>query len=429
MTTTRFNPEILEKSVAVLAMMLFSGTVLPQLLLTGFRLPVDPEAPGLMAVFGVLYFLILGVIAMRPRVAASLLTISPALTALILLTFASCLWSIEPDITLRRAIAFLFTTIFAVYLALRYRLTEIVRLLAIALSILAVLSLLFVVAMPAVGVDDFLHVGAWRGVFFQKNVAGRAMVWLFICLYWMHLQDMKPRWLIRGFLGLNLLMLVMSGSGTSLMSVILIAAVFHALRFVKADVRTLIPGLAFLALVGLTLTLAMTVFYEDVLTALGRDPTLTGRTEVWDHTIQSVMERLVSGYGYGAYWYSEYGPAAVFRVGWGIQSAHNGLIEVMLDVGIFGMALVLAVIGRVLFQGFYASRYVDHHPSARAEAAWIFTMGCAMATISLSESVYMERHSLNWVVLVIGMVALIRQAREARQAEAARTAAELSPAR
>lgn len=405
----RMTGPFVERSVTVLIMALFSGTVLPPLLVSGGSLPIEPESSGVLAVFGVLYLFILGLIAVRPSLAPRLATASPLASALVLLAFASALWSIEPEITLRRAIAFLFTTLFGVYLGLRYPFVEIVRMIAIAMGILLVLSLAAVVAMPEVGVDHFLHAGAWKGVFFQKNVTGRAMLWLILSLLWLQARGARPRWLVRLGLAGGVLLLVLCGSGTSLLAAMVAAGVLLATRGARVEVRTLLPAAAALALLGLVAGIAMTVFPEEVLSAFGRDPTLTGRTELWEHTLASIAERPVQGWGYGAYWYGDHGPAAVYTVGWGIASAHNGWIDVTLDLGLGGLLLVAGLLLGVLVPGFLAVRY-----GGDPAAAWILAMGCATALVSLSESIFMERHSMNWVVLVMGSVALGRLPRRRR---------------
>lgn len=410
---TRNPLELFEKIVAGVAIVAFSGTIFPVIATGGDVLAADPsEHSGVMVVYAALYVVIMGMICLRQRVALRLPFISPAVSALLVLAFASCLWSIEPEITLRRSVAFLFTTAFGLYLALRWPLADIIKLFAVTLSILTLTSIALALAVPSIGVDHTLHEGAWKGVYFQKNVTGRATVWMMLCLMWLHWQGYGPRWVIRGMLAAGALLLLMCGSGTALLTTIMSAGVLAALRWVRIDVRTLIPAAALLALLALATALATTVFYEDVMAMLGRDPTLTGRTELWEHTLTSIQERFVLGWGYAAYWYGDYGPAAIFTVGWGIASAHNGVIEVLLDLGVPGLVLVLWLMGRVLVQGFAAARY----GKARAEGAFIVTMACAMTAISLSESIFMERHSINWVILVAGVVTLIRMRQEGHRA-------------
>lgn len=413
--------EVLEKSITVFCIVSFGGSVLPALLTGGGS--TDPDAPGAVFWFMAVYVLILALIASRPRLAFRVPTASPALSLVIVLTFASALWSIYPDVTLRRSIAFLFTTVFGIYLALRYSFPEIMRLLATGLSILMLLSFAAVFVMPDVGLDSEQHVGAWKGIFWQKNVTGRMMVWLVLCLLWLDWQREGKRWVVRPLLALALLLIVMSRSGTGLVTSFLVAGLLFSSGLVRGSIRSFAPTFAFLLLLAVVGLTSGTTFWHDILYGLGRDPTLTGRTVLWEHTLMSIQDRFVLGWGYAAYWYGAYGPGSAFTQGWGINSAHNGWIEAWLDLGLPGVALVMLLLGRLLFQGFAAIRYSAN----KAEPAWIFTVGCALLLISISESVFLERHSLNWIVMVIGVTRLVQRRRWARvqarmQAQAAHPA-------
>ncbi|AWK88857.1 O-antigen ligase family protein [Azospirillum thermophilum] len=408
--------EVLEKSITVFCIMAFSGTVLPVLLTGGGPVAADQESAGAAVFFAGTYVLILGLIASRPALAFRVPFASPALSAALLLAFLSSLWSLYPDITLRRSVAFLFTTVFGIYLGLRYRFPEIMRLLATGLSLLMVLSFIFVVAMPAVGLDHEMHPGAWKGVFFQKNVTGRMMVWLVLCLVWLDWQGEARRWVTRSLLALAMLLIIMSRSGTGLLTSFLVTGALLSTTLVRGSIRSFMPTMALLIALLVIAATAGAFFWHDALYAMGRDPTLTGRTVLWDHILRSVEERPLLGYGYAAYWYGAYGPGAAFVEGWGINSAHSGWLEAMLDLGLPGLLIVVTLLGRLLFQGFFQARYGDN----RAEPAWMFAVGCAMLAISISESLFLERHSLNWIVLTIGVVRLIQRQRWDRARAAGR---------
>ncbi|CAO3431659.1 O-antigen ligase family protein [Azospirillum doebereinerae] len=406
--------EFLEKFIAVVCIMAFGGTVLPVLLTGGSVVAADQESSGAMMFFAGIYVLILALIAMRPSLAFRIPLASPAVTFLLVFAFVSSLWSLFPDVTLRRSLAFLFTTVFGIYLALRFTFPEIMRLLVTGLSALMFLSFASVVAMPAVGLDSAQHVGAWKGIFFQKNVTGRMMVWLVLCLLWLDWQREAKRWVTRSLLALALLLIVMSRSGTGLVTSVLVAAALLATGLVRGNIRSFAPTMAIMLVVLILAGTAIASFWYDALYALGRDPTLTGRTVLWDHILGSISERSLLGYGYAAYWYGAYGPGSAFIESWGINSAHNGWLEATLDLGLPGVIVLLGILGRLLFQGFFASRY----GASRAEPAWAFAVGCALVAISISESVFLERHSMNWIVLVIGVVRLMELGRRRRYQQA-----------
>lgn len=410
--------EFLEKTIAVVCIIAFGGTMLPTLLTGGGTVALDQESAGAMMIFAGVYVLILSLIALRPALAFRIPVASPAMTCLLVLAFASALWSLHPDVTLRRALAFLFTTVFGIYMALRFTFPQIMRLMVTGLSIMMFLSFASVFLMPAVGLDAAQHVGAWKGIFFQKNVTGRMMVWLVLCLLWLDWQREAKRWVTRSLLALALLLIVMSRSGTGLLTSMLVAAALIATGLVRGNIRSFMPTMALMVVLAIIAGTATASFWHDALYALGRDPTLTGRTVLWDHILGSISERSLLGYGYAAYWYGSYGPGSSFLEAWGINSAHNGWLEATLDLGVPGVMILIFSVGRLLFQGFFAARY----GTSAAEPAWCFAVGCALVAISVSESVFLERHSLNWIVMVMAVVRLLEHSRRHRfyqaQAEA-----------
>ena len=68
--------------------------------------------------------------------------------------------------TLRRGIALALTTVFAIYLVMRFPPDELLELLGWALAIAAFASLLYVLAWPGLGID---YKGNWQGVFDFRN--------------------------------------------------------------------------------------------------------------------------------------------------------------------------------------------------------------------------------------------------------------------
>ncbi|PWC34827.1 O-antigen ligase family protein [Azospirillum sp. TSO22-1] len=394
----------LEKFLTVLVVMSFGGTVLPALIANGALPtgPLDVESPGVMIIFAVTYLIILFLLMLRQGVIWRVPTVNPVLTALLILAFVSAAWSVFPDVTLRRAVALTFTTLFGLYLALRWRLDEAVALLATGLGMLLLLSFVFVAALPQIGVDQDIHRGAWKGVFFQKNVTGRMIVWFSLSVLWLDWIGCRPKWLLRGSFLAAFVLLIMSRSGTGLLSTIMVAVVMLSVRLLRVNIRTLIPALALLGFGALVAATLISADFREAMYMLGRDTTLTGRTELWRFAREMLKDDFVLGYGYAAFWYGLYGPASYYTTGWGITSIHNGWLELLLDAGLPGLVMMLYLMGRMLFGGVLVARYVDWR-----EAPWILSVALGLLAVSISESVFLERHSLNWVVFVLGVTRVI----------------------
>lgn len=71
----------------------------------------------------------------------------------------------------------------------------------------------------------------------------------------------------------------------------------------------------------------------DVSSALGRNSTLTGRTEVWAALRPAVMQSPLLGYGYGGFWTTQ------ARELYDISGTHNGYLGVILEIGFLGWVI------------------------------------------------------------------------------------------
>ncbi|WDR04238.1 O-antigen ligase family protein [Devosia algicola] len=87
----------------------------------------------------------------------------------------------------------------------------------------------------------------------------------------------------------------------------------------------------------------------DVLEESGKDPTLTGRTELWATGLSFIAERPLQGLGYRAFWVSGFAPAeelwAMFLVPSGAGfNFHNTYISNAVEIGLIGLSLQMMII-------------------------------------------------------------------------------------
>ena len=150
-------------------------------------------------------------------------------------------------------------------------------------------------------------------------------------------------------------------------------------------------ALALFPVAALILLIAPVEFLE----LLGRDATLTGRTDIWVILARQVADAPWTGYGYRAFWTVENGPVFWVRQGtsWPVPTAHNGWIETALALGIPGVALMatvfLTALGRALGRLF-----------SGPETYWALGFIAMLGLVSISESNLMQQNSLSWVLFV-----------------------------
>ena len=69
---------------------------------------------------------------------------------------------------------------------------------------------------------------------------------------------------------------------------------------------------------------------------LGRDDTLTGRTDTWVELVPVVWDHLFLGFGFGSFW------TTARREFYQMSHGHNGYLDTMLELGIVGLGLYTA---------------------------------------------------------------------------------------
>lgn len=309
----------------------------------------------------------------------------------------SYFWSTSPQLTLRRSVALIGTTLFGVYLATRYNPREQLRLIAWALGIGAVLSLLFAVFLPTYGLDPLSHLGAWRGVYPQKNTLGRYMVLSSLVFLLIAFSSSRHRWIAWSGLFLSVGLLVMSTSKTSLvvlLTVLILLPFYRAIRWsYTLSIPIFITGILLLA----SIVILFTAEAETILGFIGKDLTLTGRTDLWGVVFTMIQQRPWLGYGYSGFWLGWGGYSAdVWKVfNWLPSHAHNGFLDVWLDLGLLGLSvLVLSFLNTVV----KAVAWVRH--TKTLEYCWPIVYLTVLLLLNLTYSILLNQNSLFWILYV-----------------------------
>jgi exopolysaccharide production protein ExoQ len=256
----------------------------------------------------------------------------------------SVLWSVEPRITLTQGIAYLFIVVGAIGLAKTIDANEVMELTASVYGLLATVSLLLLIVLPSEVTDEV----GFRGVLSHKNPFGWAMaIGIFAALHGLRTGRRKLRH--GGIIAICALAGVLSKSTTSLITVFAFFAV-HVIGslYVKGGHRRFISGL--LAVIAALVAIVVLSNEDALFSFLGKDPSLTGRTDLWPHVIDAIAQRPLLGWGFAAFW-SLSNPRSneiSALLGWYVTEAHNGLLEVLLDVGLVGTALFLFMFVRNL---------------------------------------------------------------------------------
>jgi len=262
----------------------------------------------------------------------------------VVLAIASTAWSLDPPITLRRSIALLGTTLTAFFIATRFAPRIIIQIFAVSALAVLLLSLLAVAAFPGFGVhsaDDAIganHAGSFRALFFHKNGFAQFCVLAILFFVGFYRYIALPRAVRIGSILVGFAMIAGAGSAQGVVqaAVLPLLMIYHEqiMRW-RPSVRALLVTLAIVAAVPL-------MFFWDVLLvfvleALGRDPTLSNRTIIWQGVLAGGRETLLLGGGFEAGWSKSIQDHLNALIYSNPGHAHNGFLDYWIDLGIVGL--------------------------------------------------------------------------------------------
>jgi len=329
--------------------------------------------------------------------AVKLLIKRPLIILLLVWVVVSVFWSAAPTVTIRKAVAIILSTSFALLLATRLTFRELLRILGWALLVVLVASLLAGLFLPEITIVPEPRGEPWTGVFVQKNLLGRWALWGLLVFSFLWVIRERPKWLWMAGLLLAVFLLWKSESRTSqvLVPMFVSLAAFLQIGWHLRRVWPLYVAFAFWAACALALIGSNYVDYIAELT--GRDPTLTGRVPLWNTLWGYIMDNPLFGYGFGAFWLEEtYALEVSAAEGWLVPHSHNGYLDLWLNLGLPGLLLGVSVLlsGTFWWLRFYFS-------TGSPEALFWLLTGVFFWAYNFAESTFLRTNNLLWVLLVL----------------------------
>ena len=330
-----------------------------------------------------------------------LLSANPALTAFVLYCGMSLAWSDYPGVAFRRWVKFAGDFVMVLLVFTEHDRIAAVRRLLTRVGILVVpMSILFVKYYPEFGRSYTPEgVQTLTGVTTNKNELGINCLLFGLASVWM----LASEWRVRGARAVQGCLLAMAvwllwrcDSVTSLACFAIGAGVVMSASCPGVRRR----GWAIQLIVVLSVAIGGGVLFLNgvpgLLEALGRDPTLTGRKDLWDLCLGLSGNPLV-GTGFGSFWLGPRLETLWSVYFWHPIQAHNGYIELYLNLGWIGLlAFAFAMIGA----GRRAVRTAAGDGPAAALWLAYFTVGLVY---NCTEAAIVPMHPV-WMCLVIAAI-------------------------
>jgi O-antigen ligase len=136
--------------------------------------------------------------------------------------------------------------------------------------------------------------------------------------------------------------------------------------------------------------------FGQIITLLGRDITLTGRTDIWRDVYAAASGNPLLGVGFGGFWIGrEANIPWNAHMTWILGQAHSGYVDTYLQLGLVGAFLLAGVLFTAI-------------PGMLDSLADDFDFGCFKLTlfltivfVDMTESVYLRGDHHLWLILMI----------------------------
>jgi exopolysaccharide production protein ExoQ len=324
----------------------------------------------------------------------------PALCVLVALAFASCVWSLEPLLTLHRAASLLSTTLLGVFIGFSRGPDAIMRALQWAFAILIIASMAVAVGGYAPPPDP----RGWAGIMGNKNSLGAAAE---LATVFFVVVTVTGR--IHPFSGAalsiaSLITTVYAYSRTALIALgitVAVGAYLFVVRNRQRLTRAAVRRTAWILALGPP---ALAMLVVPLARLIRERHALSGRGPLWAGVLAILKERPFTGYGYGAVWGKAKHtllPRVRITGGPSAYNAHNSVLNVASELGI-PAALVACVylVGAVS----NAARLYEKTASTFSCFALLFLV--SFAILGFGEAHLLQIHSLFWILFVAITIAV-----------------------
>ncbi|MDH3679150.1 MAG: O-antigen ligase family protein [Acidimicrobiia bacterium] len=373
--------------------------------LTSFFLPTSTGVLALAPALGAVF--------LAPKSVVMQFPVSLSLLAVITIVTASVAWTIDPfatSVVLRGIVPAILGVILAAGLL---PLRDLGDALVWAVRLTVVITILALVAYPEtrthLSTGDFVdNYPGWHGFFIHKNKMSPFLVFGVATVLTFDRSGLF-KWGTLGVLGV---LLIGSTSATGISAAVLIVVAWVWLRIYQGqdDLRTSTVFFSVSALGFLVLVAGSIMSLATITGAYGKELTFSGRTFIWQASIEAIQRRPLFGHGLGAlFWVEGISPetAEIWRqVGFRNSHAHNGALDLALQIGLVGLA-IFAVVWLTTFGR--AWRALRTQPDL---SVWVVSVLFAQMFMSISEDVYLG----GWIAVLAMMKLLLLRRPESLKA-------------
>lgn len=333
----------------------------------------------------------------RPQAALVLARRNWLVVLMIAWMVTTAIWAPYPELTVRRATAYVMVYIVALASAVSLEHPrEFERPLYWSSVLVVVLCVFVSIAMPNL---DRSELGA-TGIYFNKNTAGSMMLVAVIVIGFAVKQadGAGQRLVALAMVLMSWLFLLSTNSKTSigLAALLYVAMPLIGYTLWRSGLARLLGGLIVVTAVALMIFhfSILDLNLESVELLVFGDLTFTDRTYIWSAILYEVTLRPFRGYGFGSFWdtgqplnpITAATPYDFFLAADQINTAHNGYLDTALQTGLIELVLVIVILLRCVWLLYSIVSEPRADVSSRLTATMLLSVVLALLLNNMLES-------------------------------------------
>lgn len=316
--------------------------------------------------------------------------------------FITCTWGVDPFVSFKRAmqqLIVIYITFCALTLIGPEKLLQSLRAALIVSLIICWISLpLTPAAVHPASESDKALIGAWRGFFFHKNIAGAVMALTFMVTANAWIDTKK--WFYGLFAVMAFVFVIGSKSKTSLalsFAILAVCGIYRALSDSTQKRAILLVMVSF----GLVGVLWLYLAYQPYIERLFADPAgFTGRVSIWNVDLAYLRQHPFVGAGFGGFWQVGAHSPAFDYLNQKFQTltahSHNGYLEILVTTGPIGLfMLILSFVVLPAWWFLTGATPANRRTMVPAFAIWIFIL-----YQNLLETSFFDKDRQVWVIFL-----------------------------
>jgi exopolysaccharide production protein ExoQ len=390
----------------------FSFTMRTTDALTAQNGNISQTAQGIRPQVIIAYAFMLVLFFIGYKVAWKGITTNPLVVAPVVWCALSATWSASPILSMRGTIELAMSTFFAIYLYEAFATEDLMKLWMFIGTIAALTSLALVVFLPQYGITQISGLGEWRGITSHKNALGVNMAYLLTPVLFA-----KVRPWFRLVYSFTLIFLAIMSKSREAWFVCLCVLLFSGWLYLYRRLRDkerllLIIGTAVILVATVSVVL---INFDSLMIWIGKDPTMTGRTDIYAASLDSLKKRPLQGYGFEAFWtpLNRESMVVALTVHWmAIGYAENGVLETALQIGVIGIFLAFLMFAKGVRQGVRLVRSGYYNP----RVGWFLMLLFLEMITNIEAGAVLTPANLSWMMTIIACVGLADEARRVRAA-------------